>query len=106
MPGAFAMVGTPTPRAVARAQREIGANLRRWRKLQQLTTAQVADRAGVSRPVVSRLENGDGTTLENLLRTARALGLLDAVVAAIDPMSDEVGRLRAEERLPQRVRPP
>lgn len=100
------MPGTPTPRAVTRAQRDLGAHLRRWRKLQQLSTAQVADRAGVSRPVVSRLENGEGTTLENFLRTARALGVLDGIVAAVDPMSDEVGRLRADEHLPQRVRPP
>jgi len=90
---------------VSRAQRDIGAHLRRWRKLQQLSAAQVADRAGVSRPVVSRLENGQGTTLENLLRVARALGVLDQLAAAIDPMSSDVGRLRADEQLPQRVRP-
>lgn len=100
------MADTPTPRAVARAQRDLGAHLRRWRKLQQLSTAQVADRAGVSRQVISRMENGEGTTLENFLRTARALGVLDGIVTAIDPMSDEVGRLRADEHLPQRVRPP
>lgn len=100
------MGDAPTPRAIIRAQRDIGAHLRRWRKLQQLSTAQVADRAGVSRQVVSRMENGQGTTLENFLRTARALGVLDAIVAAADPMSDDVGRLRADEHLPQRVRPP
>jgi transcriptional regulator with XRE-family HTH domain len=100
------MTGTPTPRAVSRAQHDLGAHLRRWRKLQQLSAAQVADRAGVSRPVVSRIENGEGTTLENLLRIARALGVLDQVVAAVDPMSDDIGRLRADEQLPQRVRPP
>lgn len=99
------MASTPTPPAVARSQREMGRHLRRWRKLQHLSAGQVADRAGVSRPVVSRLEHGEGTTLENLLRVARALGLLDTLVDAVDPMSSDVGRLRADEQLPERVRP-
>lgn len=99
------MPSTPTPRAVARTQRVIGQHIRRWRKLQQLSAAQVAERAGVSRPVVSRLENGDGTTLENLLRVARALGVIDQLGDALDPMRSDVGRLRADEQLPDRVRP-
>ena len=99
------MVVSPTPRPVVRAQRDIGAHVKRWRKLQRLSAAQVADRAGVSRPVVSRLENGQGTTLENLLRIARALGVLDELTAALDPMGSDVGRLRADEQLPDRVRP-
>lgn len=100
------MAATPTPRPVTRAQRDIGEHIRRWRKLQRLSAAQVADRAGVSRPVVSRLENGEGTTLENLLRIARALGVLEQLGAALDPMNSDVGRLRANEQLPERVRPP
>jgi hypothetical protein len=32
-----------------------------------------------------RLENGDGASMENLLRVARALGVLDILAAAIDP---------------------
>ena len=51
-----------------------------------------------------RLENGDGATMENLLRVARALGVLDPLVAALDPYSTDVGRLRSEEALPERVR--
>ena len=55
-----------------------------------------------------RLESGDDTgqiKLENALRVLRALGVLDEAVRALDPFASDVGRLRAEEHLPQRVRP-
>jgi hypothetical protein len=51
-----------------------------------------------------RLENGEGASMESMLRVARALGVLDSLVAALDPYSTDVGRLRSEEALPERVR--
>lgn len=99
------MAATNTPPAVAGAQRRIGEHLATWRKLRQLTAAQVADRAGISRHTVMRLENGDGVSMENLLRVARALGVLDILVAELDPYATEWGRLRSQETLPERVRP-
>jgi transcriptional regulator with XRE-family HTH domain len=89
-----------------RAVRSIGDDLAAWRKLRGLTQAQLADRAGVARTTVVRLEGGDaGVSLENVLRVARALGILEAVPRAFDPYESDVGRLRSEEQLPQRVRP-
>lgn len=100
------MVATKTPVAVASGQRRMGEQLATWRRLRQLTAAQVADRAGISRHTVMRLENGEGASMENLLRVARALGILDSLVAALDPYSTDFGRLRSQEALPQRVRTP
>src|ERR1700728_5376515 len=100
------MAVTRAPVAVASAQRRIGEYLATWRKLRQLTAAQVADRAGISRYTVMRLEGGEGATMENLLRVARALGVLDQLVQAVDPYQTDVGRLRSQEALPERVRPP
>jgi DNA-binding XRE family transcriptional regulator len=100
------MAATRTPVPVAGAQRRIGEQLATWRKLRQLTAAQVAERAGISRYTVMRLENGEGASLENLLRVTRALGVLDLVAAALDPYATDLGRLRAQESLPERVRPP
>src|ERR1700689_4066862 len=100
------MVTTKTPVAVASGQRRMGEQLATWRRLRQLTAAQVADRAGISRHTVMRLENGEGASMENLLRVARALGVLDQLVEAVDPFQTDVGRLRSQEALPQRVRPP
>lgn len=100
------MAGSRTPIAVASGQRRMGEDLATWRRLRRLTAAQVADRAGISRYTVMRLENGEGATMENLLRVARALGVLEPLVAALDPYRTDVGRLRSEEALPERVRPP
>ena len=100
------MATSRIPIAVANGQRRIGEDLATWRRLRRLTAAQVADRAGISRYTVMRLENGEGATMENLLRVARALGVLDQLVEAVDPFQTDVGRLRSQEALPQRVRPP
>lgn len=66
--------------------------------------AETADRAGVGVSTLQRLERGGGGTVETLLRVARALGVLDQLTAALDPLSTDVGRLRAAEALPTRVR--
>jgi transcriptional regulator with XRE-family HTH domain len=97
----------PTPVAVQRALRQLGDDVVTWRKLQRLTAAQVADRAGIHVNTLRSLEHGDGSvSLENTLRVARALGLLDKLAIALDPYATDVGRLRADERLPERVRHP
>ncbi len=97
----------PTPIPVQRALRGFGEDIVTWRKLQRLTAAQVADRAGVHVQTLRSLEHGEGSTsLENTFRVARAIGVLDELAAALDPYSTDVGRLRTEERLPVRVRPP
>jgi transcriptional regulator with XRE-family HTH domain len=91
---------------IQRALRAIAGNAVVWRKLRGITQAQVADRADVSVNTVRRFERGDGgVTLENCLRILRALGVLDVVPRALDPYETDVGRLRADEQLPKRVRP-
>lgn len=96
----------PLPTGVTRALRSAADNLATWRKLRGLTQAQVADRAGISRDTLARLESGDGgVSIEKLLRVLRALGILDPFVRALDPYETDLGRLRSGERLPQRVRP-
>jgi transcriptional regulator with XRE-family HTH domain len=86
--------------------RSLAENVRAWRRLSDLTQVQLADRAGLHRTTISRIEQGDGAvSAENLLRVLHALGVLDSVVRAVDPYETDIGRLRADERLPQRVRP-
>jgi transcriptional regulator with XRE-family HTH domain len=94
------------PLPVRRALRELSGSLSGWRKLRGLTQAQLADRAGVSRGTLIRLEKGDsGVSIENLFRVLGALGILDNAARALDPYESDVGRLRSDEQLPQRVRP-
>jgi len=94
------------PPPVRRALSELAGGVATWRKLRGLTQAQLADRAGVDRKTVLRLEKGNGgVSIENLLRVLRALGILDTLPRALDPYETDLGRLRADEQLPRRVRP-
>nr|MDT0667109.1 helix-turn-helix transcriptional regulator [Micromonospora sp. DSM 115978] len=76
-----------------------------WRRLNRLTAAQVAERAGISRDTLRAIEQGKGTaSTENLFRVLRTIGIMDTVVKATDPYQTDVGRLRMDEILPKRVR--
>lgn len=92
--------------AIRRSLRLVGEDVSTWRKLRGLTQAQLADRAGVSRDTLTRLERGDGgVSVENMLKVLRGLGVLDALTKSLDPYESDVGRLRSEQELPRRVRP-
>lgn len=100
------MAGRSSARTV-RAARQLGENIATWRKLQNLTAAQLAERAGVSRPTISKLEHGSlGVGLGVLLEVLRALGQLDALVTATDPYETDIGRIRASETIRKRARSP
>jgi len=97
---------SPSPLPVRRAQRDIGGHVQAWRKLRGLTQNQLADRAGIDRKTLMRVERGDaGVRLENVLRVLHGLGVLDSLPTAVDPYETDVGRLRADDQLPRRVRP-
>ena len=97
---------SPPPLPVRRALREIGGHVQAWRKLRGLTQNQLADRAGVDRKTLMRVERGNGgVSFEIVLRVLHGLGVLDSLPTAVDPYETAVGRLRAEDQLPRRVRP-
>jgi transcriptional regulator with XRE-family HTH domain len=94
------------PPAIRRALRAVAEDVVVWRKLRRLTQAQLAERADVSIATLRRLERGDGgVSLENVLRVLRGLGIIDSLHRSLDPYESDIGRLRLDERLPQRVRP-
>lgn len=95
-----------TPPAIRRATRGLADDIATWRKLRGLTQAQLADRSGIGRATLARFEQGEGgISLETLLRVLRALGILESLMRALDPYESDIGRLRSDEGLPQRVRP-
>lgn len=99
------MATRPTPFGTVKAGETIGAHLAAWRKLMNLPASVVADRAGVSRSTLSRLENGDvHVGLDTVLNVAAALGIRDHIVTAFDPFETDLGRARSDQALPQRVR--
>lgn len=95
---------TTTPRPVQRAQRDIAANLDLARRQQRISVAVLAGRTAISEPTILKLLNRGEGTLETFLRVAMVLGMLGGVVDATDPLSTPLGRVLAEEDVPQRVR--
>jgi transcriptional regulator with XRE-family HTH domain len=94
----------PSPQVLSAAH-DIGEYLTDWRKLLGLTAEQVADRAGIARGTLRRIEHGDpSVSFAAVLGTARGLGVLDGIVRSTDPYETDLGRARADQILPQRVR--
>lgn len=92
-------------RSVNEAFTEIGEHLKTWRKIYTLKAVQVAERAGISPGTLHKIENGDPTiSTTAFLEVARSLGLLDALTASIDPLNSDLGRARAIDKLPRRIR--
>ncbi len=77
-----------------------------WRRLLGLTAQQVAERAGIDRGSLRRLETGEtGVSMETLLNVARVLGQLERLVEAIGPYNWDLGRAHADQILPRPTRP-
>lgn len=97
----------PVTAKVKRAACQMGENISTWRKLLGITSEELADKAAVSRSTISRMENGDASvSFATMLTIYKVLGILDGVVDATDPYETDLGRLRADQKLPQRVRRP
>lgn len=76
--------------------RELGEHVRGWRMVLGLTAQQVSERAGITRDTLRRIEAGEpGVGFGNVAQVLRAIGILDQVVEAVDPLSSDIGRLRA-----------
>lgn len=85
--------------------KEIGYRLSRQRLALNLTQTELADRAGVSKSTVERIEGGDSAQLSSWIRILRALGLvtgLDQLVPEPQPSPMAQLKLRGKER--QRAR--
>ncbi|MCJ1686272.1 MULTISPECIES: helix-turn-helix domain-containing protein [Rathayibacter] len=76
---------------------EIGANIRRWRAVNGMTASSLAERAGVTRETLRRLEAGDGSArLDSVVAVLGALGIADSLVQATDPYRSETARARID----------
>jgi len=86
--------------------REIGERLRDRRMASDLTQGELAKRAGVSRPVVIRIEAGENIGLEPLVRLAIVLDAVAEFHTLFPPLDTRsLDDILAEQRKPQRVRP-
>lgn len=92
-------------RRVERTANTLGTSLRTWRRLLGYTSAQVAERAGISRPTLTKIEHGDpGVGFGSVLAVIGVLGVSERVLTAVDPYESELGRASSDRILPERVR--
>lgn len=93
------------PASLLLVAKQWGEHFSTWRKMLGLTSQDVAERAGLLRQTVSKIENGDPSVrYEDFMRVARALGVLERITQAIDPLETDFGKVRAESALKKRVR--
>jgi transcriptional regulator with XRE-family HTH domain len=91
----------PAVRAVVKLGRDVALARRRRR----LTQASLAERAGIARKTLIRLESGHPkVALESLARVLHVLGEVDRLAQLLDTGEDSVGLLLMDEALPLRVR--
>ena len=82
-----------------------GEHVRGWRMVLGLTGQQVAERAGIRRDTLRKIEVGEpGVGFGNVAQVLRALGVLEQVVRAVDPLESDIGRLRAGNLVKKRAR--
>jgi transcriptional regulator with XRE-family HTH domain len=82
----------------------IGERVSRHRLERNLTQAELASAAGVSKRTIERLEAGESTQLSNFLRILRALDLLDGIDQLIsEPPPSPLEQLRLKGRQRQRA---
>lgn len=95
----------PLSLPVTRALTKLGRDVALARRRRRLTQASLAERAGIARKTLTRLEKGDPkVALEYLGRVLQVLGELERLEQLLDTGADEAGLLMMDEDLPQRVR--
>lgn len=83
---------------------ELGARLRRLRLNRNVTQAEVATQAGISRSVIQNIEGGADCTLGSFVRVLRAHDALDQLDGVLpDPGVSPVQLARQQGRLRHRA---
>lgn len=92
------------PPAARRALRKMGSDLKDARLRRGLPASLIAERAGISRPTMVKVEQGDpGVSLGIYAAVLQALGLLEGLAEIADVKNDPRGSEAALDRLPKRA---
>lgn len=85
---------------------EMGRRISATRLERQMTQAQLAEAAGISKRTVERLEDGEPTQLANLIRCLRALDKLEALERLLpETPINPIEQLKGHRTRRQRARP-
>lgn len=94
-----------TPLPVKRALTKLGLDLCDARRRRRIPMQLAAERAGISRATLSKIEKGDeGVSLGAYARVIFILGLVERLADLIEAGSDELGLGLEAEQLPKRIR--
>ncbi len=93
------------PIPAARALKKLGEDLKNARKLRRITMRPAAERAGISRTTLTKVEKGDaGVSMGVYVKVFFILGLISRLSETADIMFDKPGQAPEAEHLPSRVR--
>ncbi len=81
----------------------LGERLKKQRLTLNLTQAELANKAGIGLSTVARIESGDGGTLDNVIRLAIALGLINEFSTLFEPQPDTIKDIINQQNLRQRA---
>lgn len=99
------MINVPIP--VIRALRKLGQDINDARRRRRITLELMAERAGLSRSTIGKIEKGDPTTsMGGYASVLFVLGMDKRLSDLVDSAHDLIGRRLEDEKLPQRVRIP
>ncbi|WP_244929399.1 helix-turn-helix transcriptional regulator [Nocardioides sp. W7] len=93
-------------------EERLGAALRQWRIDQGYSQLELAERAGLSRAAVHRLESGSGVSMGTLVAVLQALDQVDALevftprteLSPLEVLEQERKAAKAARRGPARVK--
>lgn len=95
------------PIPVQRAIRKLGQDISAARRRRRISTPILAERAGISRTTLNKIEKGDpGVLMAHYASVLFALGLSARIAEIADISHDDLGRDLDEEALPKRIRKP
>jgi transcriptional regulator with XRE-family HTH domain len=96
-----------TPIPVKRALKKLGHDLRDARKRRRIPMRLAAERAGISRATLSKIENGDeGVSFGAYAKILFVIGMIQRLIELADPKFDVIGLGLESENLPKRIRIP
>ena len=95
---------TTIPLPVRGILKKLGEDMADARKRRRIATATMAQRAGISRPTLLRLERGDASVSVGIFGTVLfILGMHDRLADLVDAAHDRLGLELQSESLPKRI---
>ena len=98
---------TELPPPVKKALKKLGSDINDARRRRGISTLDMAEKAMISRPMLSRVERGDATVaLGGYASVLFVLGMTERVAEIADIAHDRLGLELNRNLLPKRIRSP